>query len=203
MPVHWFGGGGTHESNLLSESGHKDRLVTFFNFMNKPKKLQHYFVYYLLDPESGQVIYVGRSHRPKKRKTMFEWKYEVTTTLGVCQRFTNFEKACEAEREAIRTHRPKYNKKVTSSAGRLGVPASDITKHKIGAANLGRKLSEVAKKKISIAKAGKPGTWIGRHHSNESRAKISIGHLGKKDSTTTKELKRKSALAAWALRKGA
>ena len=30
MPIHWFGGGGTHEDNLLNNTGHMDRLQSYY-----------------------------------------------------------------------------------------------------------------------------------------------------------------------------
>jgi len=55
----------------------------------------------------------------------------------------------------------------------LGKPRSEDTKRKIGLANKGKVLSGDTKKKISEASKGDKNHFYGKHHSEESKKKIS------------------------------
>ena len=57
----------------------------------------------------------------------------------------------------------------------LGRKKSDETKRKISEANKGRVIeprSEETRRRMSEARKGKPGTWIGKKHSEDSKAKM-------------------------------
>lgn len=157
-----------------------------------------WFVYYLLDEDSGDLLYVGRSNHPKRRKWAFERKYQRRTTFGFPQRFSSFDEACFAELAAIKRTKPPFNKNNVSSAGMLG-RKPNITAQQIEAikkANTGREPSEKTREKMSQALKGrvfseehrrrlkevwKPRLAMhGRKHSPETRAKMSASQLNRK-----------------------
>jgi len=51
---------------------------------------------------------------------------------------------------------------------------TDATRRKISLANAGRKLTDNHRKKISESNKGRKGYWMGKHFSEEHRAKLSI-----------------------------
>lgn len=135
----------------------------------------NHFVYSLFDPETGDLLYVGRSHDPARRKKDFERLYERKTVSGVCNRYSSLDDAQEQELKLIKKHKPPYNKKITSSPTSLGKPrkpASLETRAKMRAAKLGRKLTEEHRQNIraSGGKNRRPGKrWItngieNKHH---------------------------------------
>jgi hypothetical protein len=76
---------------------------------------------------------------------------------------------------------PEQN--ANTSARQLGTkrgPLSDECKKKLSSILKDRKLTSDHKQKISIALTGKTGTFTGRNHTPETKAKISAAHLGKK-----------------------
>ena len=133
----------------------------------------HHFVYWLFDPETSELLYIGRSHQPDRRKRDFERLYERKTVAGVHHRYQRLEDAQDHELAVIQKHRPAYNKKLTSSPTSLGMvraPASLETRAKMRTAKLGRKLSEEHKQHIraSSGRYSRPGMrWI----TNESEDK--------------------------------
>ena len=123
-----------------------------------------FFVYYLFDQAGGALLYIGRSNQPKGRRWSFERRTGIAAMLGsLMQRFTNFDKACEAELRAIAAHDPPHNQRMHSATGMLGKTPSDDHRAKIGAANKGRRhypngrvFSAEHKARISAAKKGVP-----------------------------------------------
>jgi len=64
--------------------------------------------------------------------------------------------------------------------GKPGHPQSNSTKAALFAANKGRKLTRKHRRKISIAHIGKSAGMLGKHHSNESKQRMSESHAGMK-----------------------
>lgn len=151
----------------------------------------NYYVYYLLDPGTGDLLYIGRSHRPRTRQLYFEKRTGLSTVLGVSQRFSSFEEACAAELKAITRHHPPWNKSVQSSNGRYGHKGhriSDWHKNQISLTNRARVLTPEHKLRISASLRGKT---LGP----ETRAKIAAANIGKKQSPET-IAKRLASIAA-------
>lgn len=148
--------------------------------------LQVYYVYYLHN-ERGQLLYIGRSHAPVGRRDAFQRKHKIQVMLGICQRFTDFDRACDAERMAITNHRPPFNVKVMSSHGMLGQKHSAETRAKIGEAHAGKTQSEAAKKKMSEAAMGRPSPFKGRKQTAEAKAHLSKIATGRKHSEESKK----------------
>ena len=61
-----------------------------------------------------------------------------------------------------------------------GIPLSEDHKRKIALGRIGKRHSQETKDAISALKKGKPTCWIGRKHTLESRAKMSLVHSGVK-----------------------
>ena len=156
-----------------------------------------FFVYYLLAESSGELLYVGRSNQPRVRQTSFHRRTGVRTVMGVCQRFSEFSKACKAELVAIQKHRPPFNKVLVSSAGSLGlsIPQSTFTKEKRSRSLAGKPKTEEHKNNMSKAHLGKVFTEEHRKKishakqniSNETRAKIGAASKGRHWSEASKE----------------
>lgn len=77
-------------------------------------------VYYLFDPETDQLLYIGRTCNLRERLRYFKKRTGISPVLGVCQRFTDFDEACAAELRAIENHHPKLNRRMISTRGFLG-----------------------------------------------------------------------------------
>ena len=148
--------------------------------------LQTYYVYYL-HGLAGQLLYIGRSHAPIGRRDSFQRKHKIPVMLGTCQRFTDFDKACAAERAAITKHRPPFNMKVMSSHGMLGQKHSEETKAKIGKAHAGKTQSEATRQKLSEIAMGRPNAMKGKKHTEETKAKMSKARTGYKWSEENKK----------------
>lgn len=124
--------------------------------------MQHY-VYWLYDAVTNELLYIGRSHEPDRRKRDFERLYERSTVCPLRNRFEQFEDAQAHELAMIRKHRPPYNKRIASSPASLGKtrpPTSDATRAKMRAAKLGRVLTEEHKRNIR-ANATHYSHWTG------------------------------------------
>lgn len=121
-----------------------------------------FYVYYLLDPESRDILYVGRSTTPLRRLWAFKRKHQKEVVFGFHQRHSDFGRACQAELSAITKHRPVFNKKLISTRGSIGC-ARD----------------EAYRQKLSAALKGRRGSMTGRTHSAETRKKISESNIGK------------------------
>jgi len=74
---------------------------------------KHYRVYYLLDPLTGEILYIGRTSR-KIKERMKEHRKEKRLPrellVGLCQRFTISRDSKNAETRAIKKHCPKFNR---------------------------------------------------------------------------------------------
>ena len=150
----------------------------------------NYFVYYLLDPVTKDLLYIGRSNRPSVRQRAFHSKTGLSTELGPCQRFSDFDSACQAELRAIKKHLPPFNKSVQSSKGRYGktgIPITDWHRKRLSEAHTGKVVSEETRSKQRSA-------MLGRKLSPETKAKVAAANLGKKQSPETIS-KRMAAIA--------
>jgi group I intron endonuclease len=63
-----------------------------------------------------------------------------------------------------------------TSKGRI---FSEEHKRKIGEANTGRIVSEETKHKLSVINMGRQTSWLGKHHTEESKQKMSLAKIGK------------------------
>ena len=151
----------------------------------------HHFVYWLFDPQTEELLYIGRSHEPDRRKRDFERLYQRKTHSGLSNRYSRIEDAQVHEFQMIKKWMPPYNKRVASSPASFGKkrePASQETRAKMRAAKLGKKLTEEHKQKIGQAGLGNKHR-LGDKHSKETKAKMSASHLLRfqQQSSTTKE----------------
>lgn len=139
--------------------------------------MPHHYVYYL--HAENQLVYIGRSDNPRRRQALFKKRTGIATSLGICQRFTLFQDAADAEIKAILKHRPKFNKKVISSAGTLG-----------------RARTAEERLRISIGNTGNAGCahFKGKKHTDETLAKMSKSQQGHPVSDETKEKIRQARL---------
>lgn len=139
--------------------------------------MQH-CVYWLFDPATKELLYIGRSHEPDRRKRDFERLYERKTFFGTHNRFTQLEEAQEHERLMIQKHQPPYNKRIASSPSNLGMkrpPVSEATREKMRAAKAGKKLNPEHKAAISAGLQGNKNN-LGRIPSEVTRLKMSASH---------------------------
>ena len=152
-----------------------------------------FYVYYLLDPQSSELLYVGRSHKPHQRKDSFNRKYGLAATLGFSQRFASFPDACLAELQAIAKHRPKFNKRVASSPGHFGTSFSLAHRSKISKSLMGRPVSAQTREKLRALFSGRPVS-----EEERSRLRLIAGNsLGRK---RTEQARQNMSLAAHARR---
>lgn len=153
-----------------------------------------HYVYYLLDPDTLELLYIGRSNNPKHRLFAFRKKKQRDAILGVCQRYSDFERACKAELRAIAKHWPPYNKSLISSLGKLGQSTgvgyklSEEHKAKIARAGMGRALSEEAKESIRRKLKG-------HVVSEATRKKIGDANRGRKMPPKSPELRKRLSIA--------
>lgn len=133
------------------------------------------YVYYLLDSKTGELLYIGRGFYPAQRKVVFERRTQMKVTLGVSQRFTDFGRACQAEKEAIKKHTPKFNLHLVSSPGNLGNSGkwhhSSESKAKIQAATLKQKHTPETKERLRQAALGNQHAK-GKKRTPESIARV-------------------------------
>lgn len=94
-----------------------------------------HYVYHLLDADT--VVYVGRCRRPLSRHRDHERTRRREFQLRIVLGTFDFDEAAAREVADIRTFKPALNTQVgpRSSPGRLGMPHTEETKAKIGAAN--------------------------------------------------------------------
>ena len=148
-----------------------------------------FYVYYLLNPRDGEILYIGRSTHPKRRLSAFERREQRSAILGLSQRFRDFESAAQAERSAIEKYRPPFNKLTASAKGRTGIPNSPERRAQISSMHKGKPLSSDVKERIRRALMGRPPTigntrqplpesakqkLRGRHISQETRQRMSL-----------------------------
>lgn len=142
--------------------------------------MKHY-VYYILDPSTRDLLYVGRSTDPHRRLVDFQRKHKRPAMLGFVLRFQTLDEAQAAELSAIKRHRPQLNRHWVSSPGALGHRNALGYRHtaeaieRIRASATGRRQSpETCRLKSEIQKGDK-AYWFGKKMSPETRAKMSEG----------------------------
>lgn len=128
-------------------------------------------VYHLV--EDGVVKYVGRTVRPFVRHRDHERNSGRKFELRIALSTEDFTEAARREVEDIFNLNPEFNISVQSSKGRMGIPHTEETKAKIGAANAGKVRSEETRQKLREANLGKTTP-------QEVRDKIAAGNRGKK-----------------------
>lgn len=102
---------------------------------------------------------------------------------------------------AIEKYRPEYNIAKGGQGGDLGPEVrtriskalkgkklSEETRRKISETNKGHSISEETRRKISKANKGKT-PWKGKHHSEETKEKNRLAHIGKKRGPLSEEWK--------------
>jgi rubrerythrin len=70
----------------------------------------------------------------------------------------------------------------------IGRTHSSETIQKIKQAKVGHVVTDDTRQKISAALKGKPGTWVGKKHNNQSRKKMSEAAKKRKHSESTRAL---------------
>jgi hypothetical protein len=144
-------------------------------------KIVHY-VYYLYSA-SGELVEVGRSIDPSKRRRLKEKKHEIQLRLQLSEPLS-FDAARKRERSEIALLRPKFNKKIASGRGNFGQTMPEHVRKKISvsirkpdvlarviAASKGRICKPETRLKLSIASKGRVVSF-------ETRAAISAAKLG-------------------------
>jgi len=144
-----------------------------------------HYVYYLHDPTSLDLLYIGRSNNPASRQKDFVRLHGIQVLLGICQRHSSLEAASAAELVAIAKHWPPFNKHLVSVPGGFhckGKPKSEEHRKKIGLATKGNKgrtgkvNSPEHREAIRKAQTGNKH-WLGKKHSEETKAKIKASTL--------------------------
>jgi NUMOD3 motif len=136
-----------------------------------------HFVYYLAD-DTGTVVYVGRSTRPRERLLAARNRYGEQLEIKKLSKPMTLEDACELERKELCKLRPKFNRRVSSSPGNFGMKLGRTPEHRA---------------KLIETHVG----MLGKKHTEESKARIAAGGLGR---TPTEETRVK--LKAWTRKKG-
>lgn len=136
--------------------------------------MSHY-VYFLFRKGSNELLYIGRSNEPERRRKHFQARTGIEVEPGVPLRFSSLEKASAAELRAIAKYRPPFNRLDISSPGFLGRSHSAEARARIGAPKKGGRIDEEQRAKISAACKGRAPTigFTGRKHAEESRRKLS------------------------------
>lgn len=123
-----------------------------------------HLVYYFFDPETGELLYIGRTKNLPERIRYFRRRTGINPAVGGCQRHKTIEAACSAELKAIATHKPKLNKLLISSRGNFGlqVPVSAETKQRMSAASRGKPKSEEHRANMRKPKSPEHRAKLGR-----------------------------------------
>jgi hypothetical protein len=148
-----------------------------------------HYVYYLVDPASNELLYVGRSTSPKVRLAHHERRLGCALAIDYLQRFTDLAAACCAERDAIRELKPRFNLRVASSPGHLGFKGTQRSRDAVSARMQQHWSDPANRAAVSIQFKGVPKTkqhaekisaaLKGRTYSAERRANIAKGLKGK------------------------
>lgn len=118
------------------------------------KVIHHIYYLWSCDPnvsEDAEFLYVGRSTNPKARQRKFEKRTGIKTWIFF-QTMPSFEFAQKAERRIIQEDRPRFNIKIMSSRGTLGIQGLDLW--------------------VRRSKRPEDQYWSGRHHTEISKAAI-------------------------------
>ena len=75
-------------------------------------------------------------------------------------------------------YKPTMEARILQSMATKGKPKPEGFGAKISAAKTGMKMSEEQRKRLSIACMGRPSPFFGKHHSPESKKKLSAARLG-------------------------
>ena len=132
-----------------------------------------WFIYYLHDAVTGELLYIGRSSNPKRRQAAFHALHHVLTEMGEKQRHSDFASACQAELEAIARHRPPYNKILASSPGATGYKHSMTALVAMSEAAAKPK-SEQTRQKMRKPKTEEHKKNMSKPKSPEHRAKLAL-----------------------------
>jgi NUMOD3 motif len=154
-----------------------------------------HFVYYLLEPTTGQLLYIGCSTDPKSRVNAHRIRLKRPLILSpLMQRFRDRGLACAAELAAIVRHAPPLNKVLHSGPGSLGIKHSAEFCKKVSQACKGRRVSDELKLQLSVLRLGRKHTEeakanmsaaqlaLKKRYGPETKAKIAAVHLGRKQS---------------------
>ncbi len=158
-----------------------------------------YYVYYLLDPTTGNILYIGRSSNPRSRHVAFSRRTGITTVQGLMQRYSDFTASCFAEHFAIAKHKPPFNKIPISSTGFLNQRHPEEAKEPISKKNKGHPTPPEMRAKISAALLGRPPTkgMTGKKHKPETiqllRGKAISEETRKRMSISAKNRRKKNA----------
>lgn len=142
----------------------------------------HHYVYWLFDATTSELLYIGRSHEPARRKRDFERVYGRPTISGGLNRYTHLEDAQVHEIEMILRHWPPYNKRAVSSPASFGKtrpPITEETRVKLRAAKAGRKLDPAHKAAIADSLKGNTRN-LGRIPTEATRLKMSISQVARR-----------------------
>ena len=165
-----------------------------------------HYVYYLLDPETQDLLYIGRSNRPKTRMNAFKRRTGRNVCFGLCQRFSDIERACQAEVTAITKHWPPYNQIAASSIGTLGQATTVGYRHAESVKETLRQLrsgkQHPAEVKVKISKSLLGNQYAkGFKHSEETRRKVAQAQLGKRRSPEQRANMKAAQLLQWKKKK--
>lgn len=131
-----------------------------------------HFVYHLV--EKKEIVYVGRSIRPKARQTKFETKHGFRPGIIIFGPF-EFKPAQELEKRDIVKFSPTYNIYVASSPARLGRRNSKEHNLALQAARKGVPLSAEHKAKLWRDRPrpiGKLNWFYGKKHTPATIEKV-------------------------------
>ncbi len=151
------------------------------------------FVYYLLDPETFTIRYIGQTKKSidqrlkehiwhavhfKGRSHRFSWIRSLLSRglepIIKLRAIVQLDNAAEIERDLIKSHRNLGTNLVNDTDGGDGTGGhkqSEETKTKISLFQRSRVRSPITRAKISLS-------LTGRRLSNETRKKMSLAHIG-------------------------
>lgn len=150
-----------------------------------------WYVYYLSDPESGELLYIGRSKDPEVRLKAHIRRFGRPLVMRFARRCETLREARWLELDEIRAHWPPLNKTATSSPGNEGNRASPETRAKMSASHK-KAWREKTRTLPAPEVARRPKTpehrerirqaLVGRPHSEERRLNISLAKQARKRS---------------------
>lgn len=117
-----------------------------------------WYVYFLFCEAGHELLYIGRSNRPKARLVDFMRRTDRGAYIGDLLQYENIHDACIAELQNIARYRPPFNKVLASTTGMLGHKHTAEAKQTIGGKNRGKIFTEAERKRISNALKGRAPT---------------------------------------------